>query len=284
MTSQATSPLSLRELVTIACLAEITAPKPGNVHRGADFEDTTFGDFAISAVVIGDVIASSSAGIGEAVYRAVARTQHYVGQNTNLGIALLLAPLAAVSNPDDLRNGLSNVLKELTAHDANRVYEAIRIAAPGGLGNASRWDVNQEEMPSCLLSAMREAADRDAIARQFTTGFQDVFTIADWLAEMEDAEASSRIVRAHVRSMATWVDTLILRKCGQTVADQAKQRAQKAHEARKLGDEAYWNAVGDLDFWLRGDGNRRNPGSTADLICAAVFVLLRDGRLQPPIL
>lgn len=284
MTAQATPSLSLRELVTIACLAEITASKPGNVHRGADFEDTTFGDFAMSAVIIADAIAQSSAGVGAAIYGAVARTQHFVGQNTNLGIALLLAPLAAVSRPHDMKNSLHDVLDNLSTLDAQWVYRAIRVAAPSGLGSSTQWDVNLDEQPPSLLSAMREAADRDAIARQFATGFQDVFTIADWLVENAETSTTTRIVRVHVRSMATWMDTLILRKCGPDVAEQARQRAQQAHEASNQGDEVYWNKVGDLDFWLRSDGHQRNPGSTADLVCAAVFLALRDGRLQPPIM
>ena len=37
---------------TLACLWEATAPKPGNVYRGADFDDLTYADFITSAAVI----------------------------------------------------------------------------------------------------------------------------------------------------------------------------------------------------------------------------------------
>ena len=39
-------------------------------------------------------------------------------------------------------------------------------------------------------------------------------------------------------------------------------------------------ALADFDFWLRSDGHRRNPGTTADLIAAALFAGLRDGWID----
>jgi triphosphoribosyl-dephospho-CoA synthase len=38
-----------------------------------------------------------------------------------------------------------------------------------------------------------------------------------------------------------------------------------------------------FDEWLRADGHARNPGATADLIAAGLFVALRDGTIQLPI-
>ena len=38
-----------------------------------------------------------------------------------------------------------------------------------------------------------------------------------------------------------------------------------------------------LDTWLRGDGNRRNPGTTADLVAAILFAGLRDGVIVEPL-
>jgi triphosphoribosyl-dephospho-CoA synthase len=80
--------------------------------------------------------------------------------------------------------------------------------------------------------------------------------------------------------MAKEPESLIVRKCGQKVAKEASARAAKVIDAGSPGDDAYESAVEDLDFWLRADGHRRNPGTTADLIAAGLFVLLREGRLE----
>src|SRR5438105_9621055 len=93
----ATSPtLSIGQCATLACLLEATAPKVGNVHRGADFGDLTFTDFAVSAALIGPAMQlAATEGIGRAVHDAVAATRQIVPTNTNLGMCLLIAPLAA---------------------------------------------------------------------------------------------------------------------------------------------------------------------------------------------
>src|SRR5437868_8770036 len=97
------SSLSIGQCATLACLLEATAPKVGNVHRGADFEDLTFSDFVVSAVAIGPVMEKvASTGVGRAVRETVAATRALVSTNTNLGMALLFAPLAAVPRGERL--------------------------------------------------------------------------------------------------------------------------------------------------------------------------------------
>ena len=64
---------------------------------------------------------------------------------------------------------------------------------------------------------------------------------------------------------------------------QAAERATATLTARKSGGEAYLRALADLDFWLRSDGHRRNPGTTADLMAAGLFVGLRQGWIVPPL-
>src|SRR5262245_52466981 len=108
-----------------ACLWEATARKPGNVHRFADFADLAYLDFALSAAAIGPALrAAPHRPVGELVREAVARTRAVVRTNTNLGIVLLLAPLARADRQPDLPAGLARVLEELTVRDAELVYEA----------------------------------------------------------------------------------------------------------------------------------------------------------------
>jgi triphosphoribosyl-dephospho-CoA synthase len=278
--------LTIGQCAALACLLEAAAPKPGNVHRGADFDGLTFYDFAASAVAIApamDRVARDGA-VGQAILEAIRATRQMVRTNTNLGMVLLLAPLAAVPRDTPLAKGIARVLRGLTARDARDVYAAIRLAEPGGLGEAKEMDISGPP-PEDLLAAMRAAADRDMIARQYADDFSQVLIfVAPVIADGCSAgwPLIDSIVHAHLRTMCEFPDSLIARKCGQAVAREAAAWAGAVLEAGKPGDEAYYRAVGDIDLWLRSDGHRRNPGTTADLIAAGLFVLLRDGRLTPP--
>src|SRR4051794_19812589 len=179
--------LPIGQCATLACLLEATAPKVGNVHRGADFDDLTFNDFLVSAVLIGPAMeAAGSLGVGRAVYDAVSAARTCVSTNTNLGMALLIAPLAAVPRSESLAtSNVSRVLHGLRADDCRLVYEAIRLARPGGLGKVASMDV-ADQPPQDLLAAMRAAADRDLVARQYAEDFRLV------LEEVLPAIASGR--------------------------------------------------------------------------------------------
>ncbi len=278
------APFPISQAATLACLWEVTAPKPGNVHRGADFEDVTYLDFVQSAIVIGPILAQSrELGVGRTVLEAVRATQVAVRTNTNLGTVLLLAPLAAVPEGMRLADGIRGVLERLTVEDTRYVYEAIRISAASGLGHTETADVFEEPPNITLVEAMRLAAHRDLVARQYANHFADVF---DRLAARIEAGVgkgwplTTAIVHAQIEQLAAEVDSLILRKCGPQLAESVRARAAVVIAAGKPGEEDYARAVEDLDFWLRADGHRRNPGTTADLIAAALFVLLREGRLD----
>jgi triphosphoribosyl-dephospho-CoA synthase len=276
--------LPIGTAATLASIYEATAPKPGNVHRGADFEDVTYVDFVTSAVVSGPIVARTmELGIGRTVLKAVKATHAAVKTNTNLGTLLLIVPLAAVSDGQSSAAQIGSVLHELTPEDTRHVYEAIRISAAGGLGRVETADVRDDPPPTLsLVEAMSLAADRDLVARQYGNDFADVFRIGGYIEKSvaNGQSLSTTIVRAHVHQLATEADSLILRKCGPHVAEQARLHACRVLEAGEPGNDDYERAVEDLDFWLRSDGHRRNPGTTADLIAAALFVLLREGRLE----
>jgi triphosphoribosyl-dephospho-CoA synthase len=254
------------------------------VHRGADFEDVTYLDFVLSAVVVGPILERTSGlGVGRAVLEAVLATREAVETNTNLGTLLLLAPLAAA--PDGVRHaeGIRRVLRELTLDDTRHVYEAIRVSSAGGLGRVDQADVASEPPPELsLVDAMHLASERDLVARQYCNHFADVFEVADWIEQgMERGwPLATAIVHADLRQLAKAPDSLILRKCGTDVAERTRAQAARVIDSGFPGDEAYERAVEDFDFWLRSDGHRRNPGTTADLVAAALFVLLRERRVK----
>src|SRR5437016_13999209 len=128
----------------LACIWEATARKPGNVHRFRDFEGTTYLDFIQSAVAIAPILETASEQrLGETILQCVRATQAITRTNTNLGIILLLTPLATVPPDENLRTGLKRVLGNLDVTDSRAVYEAIRLAKPGGLGRVAEQDVSQ---------------------------------------------------------------------------------------------------------------------------------------------
>jgi triphosphoribosyl-dephospho-CoA synthase len=277
--------MSIGQCASLACLMEVTAPKVGNVHRGADFEDMTYWDFVVSANTIGPIMdAAPRRSLGETVLAAVQATRRAVGVNTNLGTVLLLTPLCMVPRGEPLHAGVRKVLDELTRQDAQAVYAAIRHAQPGGMGTAERHDL-AGDAPGDLIEAMREAADRDLVARQYTEGFSDVLDrVVPWLSDAltQGKSLSDAIVEVQLRLMAACGDSLIARKCGDEVAHEASGRATAVLERLQQDEDAYRAALADFDFWLRSDGHRRNPGTTADLLAAGLFVGLRKGVIGEP--
>jgi triphosphoribosyl-dephospho-CoA synthase len=277
--------LSPGAAATLACLYEATAAKPGNVHPGASFDDVSYADFVASAVAIAPLIDQApERGVGLTVLEAVRGTRAAVGTNTNLGTLLLIAPLSAVPPDQSLSEGIHAVLTGLTSDDTKHVYEAIRISSAGGLGRAEKADVFADP-PSdlSLVDVMRLAAGRDTIARQYINGFADVFGgTAAWIEEAlaRGMPLGEAIVSAQIKQLAKCRDSLIGRKCGPQMAAEATRRAATVLELESRGGPAFRDALGDFDRWLREDGHRRNPGTTADLIAAGLFVLLREGRLN----
>ncbi len=268
----------------LASILEATAAKPGNVHPEASFEDMTYEDFVRSAVVAAPAFENAAErGVGATVLDAVQRTREAVGRNTNLGIALVVAPLAAVPAEIPLAEGIGAVLANLDVRDAEQVYEAIRLANPGGLGRVDMQDV--AESPSVtLLEAMKMAADRDGIAAQYTSDFSTVFEGAKRLARFEPfAERwEEAIVDLHVWLMAQFPDTLIARKCGPEVAAEAARFASMVLSAGGPQSAIGRSRMRYLDTWLRVNGNERNPGTTADLVAGCLFAVLRDGLVETP--
>lgn len=279
--------LDLSQCLMLACQWEVSATKVGNVHRGADFADMTLVDFLQSSVAAAPCLARAGySGVGTAIRQAIQATRRVTLVNTNLGICLLLAPLAAVPPYQDLEAGIANVLAQLGPADSQAVYAAIAEANPGGLGEVGEHDVRRDPPPASLLVAMQLAADHDLIARQYVNGFQEVLCqVSDSLrsALADSWPLNTAILAAQLQLMHEYPDSLIARKAGQQVAQEAADRAGWVLEIDDYHSEAFHDRLSDLDFWLRSDGNRRNPGTTADLITAGLFAGLRSGWLNLPI-
>jgi len=280
----------------LACLLEASAEKPGNVTPTRGFEDLDYEDFLRAAAAIGPEMArAGSRGVGETVRAAVEATRRWTRTNVNLGIVLLLAPLARAAlldlpdpsgvletDPADaLRARLRVVLRDLTVEDARHAYAAIRLAAPGGLGTVERHDVRTEPTVT-LREAMAAAADRDSIASEYVTDYAITFEIgrpALHRALARGLRPRQAIVQAFLEILAVVPDTLIARKVGRPAAEAVSRQAARVVAAGGVSTEAGRRALARLDRRLRRDGHRLNPGTTADLTAAALFVALLEGTL-----
>jgi len=260
-----------------ACLDELSALKPGNVHIYADGHGMVVQDFIKSADVASAVIAQPYLSVGQRILAAVEATWQAVGCNTNLGIILLAAPIiqAAFSdNPGDLRSRLQTVLNELTVDDAKLAYQAIQRASPAGLGQSEHHDVNLEPTVS-LLAGMQEAQQRDLIARQYANGYAEIFefgisryhqTLTRW---ERPGWATTSVYLAY---LAQFNDSHIARKYGAKVADNVRQEAE-VHDQVLLSHanpKLYLKELMHFDAALKVRG--LNPGTSADLTVATLLM------------
>lgn len=277
------SPRGVAQAAQVACLLEVTAPKPGNVNRYADFEDVRFEDFVLSAVAIGPAVERvATVSVGQAILQAIRDTRSLVNTNTNLGIVLLLMPLAKAyyRAGQNLREELQVVLETLTVEDACQTYAAIRMAQAGGLGRVEREDISrQPTLP--LQQVMALAQERDTIAREYCTGYAVTFEIglpALMAARQSGADILTAIVQAFITLLSQVPDTLIQRKRGPEVARWVSKRAQQVLELGGAMSEIGQVALRQLDHELRDDRHTLNPGTTADLTTASIFLaLLEEG-------
>jgi triphosphoribosyl-dephospho-CoA synthase len=246
-----------------ACLAELEALKPGNVHVFADGHGMQVQDFVRSAEAAASKIALPGISVGERILHAVEATWEAVGCNTNLGIVLLCAPLVhAMLNhsPNSLRERLRIVLDGLSVEDAEHAFKAIVRAAPAGLGGGQQHDVFQPPRGT-LLAAMGEAQQRDLIARQYVTAYADVFDFGvpryrECLQRWErPAWAASAV---YLGFLAGFDDTHVARKQGSSAENPKTQQ----------------RALLQFDQSLKARG--LNPGTCADLTVASLLVVLLE--------
>jgi triphosphoribosyl-dephospho-CoA synthase len=273
---------NIGQLARLACIWEVTARKAGNVCPDHEFSDLTVSDFLHSADAIAPVLdIAPTQPLGVTILRCIEETRKVVHTNTNLGIVLSLAPLASVPLDQPFESGVAEVLRRTTVEDSRNVYTAIRLAKPGGLGTASQQDINDEPtLP--LREVMALAADRDLVAAQIANDYSFVFFLANELDQYAKhfGCVEKAIVAIQLSTLCSVNDSLIQRKLGMEEAKRIKSCAGEIRN-RGLDSPAFRKSYVDFDAFLRSDNHVRNPGTTADLIAAALFVALREKRIAP---
>ncbi len=257
-----------------ACLAELEALKPGNVHIFADGHGMQVQDFINSAEASAPVLCNDeqfgSRTLGQRILAALEVTYAAVSCNTNLGIILLAAPVvqAALQYPKlPLQTALQQVLQETTVDDAAHVYAGIRLVNPAGMGQRSEHDVSQAPQIT-LLAAMQLAAGQDMVARQYVEGYAQIWTqalplyvhgIARW------QRPAWALTAVYLYWLSSVPDSHIARKYGEAAALNVQQAARQHVEAFMALDNPknYLPALLQWDQSLKQQGI--NPGTSADL-------------------
>lgn len=287
----------------LACILEVSAPKPGNVNRLHDFTDTKFEHFVSSGVAIGGPVFKAAdrgyragkgeinaedIGIGELIKEAVFEASAWHrGKNTNLGISMLLIPLGAsagmsLAKDNDLQENIDLIIKATTYQDTSRLYEAIRRADPGGLGCCSSGDLDVNDPDSdrkieeedINIYQIMDATEGDSVARELVTSYEISFNTG-YPAIMEghsNSDINTAVVHAFLTILSKIPDTLIARKNGMDAARMVSRDAGAVLEGNM--------DVTEFDSSLRSKDNRLNPGTTADLVTSSLMIALLRG-LRP---
>lgn len=274
-----------------ACNAELTALKPGNVHIHAPGHGMDVTHFKAAAEACAPIIGLSGLTLGLRIKNAVASSMAAAGCNTNLGIILLCAPIAAAAmrnEPVSLFERVKCELAELRPNDAGFVYAAIRQANPGGLGTTEEADVAQSPTIP-LLDAMALAAPRDRIAANYVSGLRDIFEDHLPLLIQISGDTSSNngippsrddaVATLYMSLLARYPDSHIRRKFGMETSAHVQRLAQAGRACwTPFVQSASYAELMALDRILKTE--RWNPGTTADFVVATLFAAALEDQFH----
>ena len=273
----------------LALLLEVAGtPKPGNVDRRRDLEDLRFEHFLAGTVGAqrGLEMAERGAAVGAAFERAVEGMADQRGGNTQFGALLLLVPLVRAAREDLSQPVVESVVEETTVADAAafyRSFEHVDVFVDDPPADMDALDVRRgseaipalEERGLTLYDVLERSAPGDGVAREWVRGFERSFAAAERLADA-DGPLSERTATVFLSLLAERPDTLVAKRRGEDVAAEVTGRAAELHERNAVvTDRAAVEAFAD-DLVERGI----NPGTTADLTAAGLFIAVERGVLE----
>lgn len=280
------SPDHIAQCAQAAMLIELSSsPKPGNVDRCHDFSEVTFQQFIFSAVTSYPIFRKAVAGegrIGLLLLEAVRSWRFWkIRGNTHFGSLILMIPLAMAAGkpagkPNWPKGELPRILRESSVDDAIDFYSAFELAKARvvEVDEFSLKDVTSSqklrEQGKTLLQLMSLSQGHDLVAREWSTDYERTFQLADRLTEMIMMHGlNDGIVKTYLEALSYEPDSLVLAKFGADKAEEISHRAKKALEDGNL------EAIRRLDRELLNEDV--NPGTTADLIAASLFISLLRG-------
>jgi len=297
----------------LATLLEVSAyPKPGNVHRTADFKETRYEHFLASAcalapsfknaaqkgiLVAQEKISPDELEIGKIIKDTVEQVRSWQsGGNTLLGTIILLTPIASAAgialtekpfSISKLRKNINSVVKATTPIDAVNVYDAISIAKPGGLGKAPKLDVADNTSKQKILKdnvslfdVFKISSSRDSISSEWVNNYSITFNLGyPYFVEILEKTNNVNIATVHtfLKILSEVPDTFIARKLGSAKAKEISIQAQEVLEVGALTTREGKEKLSQFDDKLRDPKHRLNPGTTADLTAAVLAVAVLNG-------
>ena len=287
----------IAKLAQIASVLEVSGwPKPGNVHRTRNYNDMVFQDFIISGVVIGNTMEElasqskeiddlSKAELGKFILQAVKETDKWVEINTNLGIMMMCIPIAAsasISNGfDELQENVGLLMDATTVDDAVNLYDAINVADAGGMGDQEEFDVMSEKAKDelrannqTMYDVLKISAGWDRLASELTSKMPVCFelgypTFSTFWKNSDDVDVINQAtVLTFMTILSEIPDTLISRKYGNEIAKGVSEKAKEILEFKD--DDSFVEKLLEFDDYLYK--NKYNPGTTADLTAASIFI------------
>ncbi len=282
-------PSEIAKIAQIASALEVSGyPKPGNVHRTRDYDDMVFEDFIISGIVIGDTIREACTDVdvedpklGKYILQAVAETDKWIKNNTNLGIVMMITPIAvaaAISDSfDEIQDNVKLLMENTSVDDACDLYDAINIADAGGMGEEDEYDVSSDSAKQelrndglTMYDVLKISATKDMLGREMTSGMPFIFEkgYPTYHELTKEKSLNEACLLTFLTILSEVPDTLISRKYDE---DEAIKVSMMTRDLLKMKDSSdFAKQIKDFDDYLYK--NKYNPGTTADLTATSIFV------------
>ncbi len=300
--------------VTLSSLLELSGwPKPGNVHRTKNFEDTKFEHFLAGITAIQPNFRE----LGEKVYNCInSSTEEFSkielglfykksakemirwqsGGNVLLGHILVLAPLVSAAaiclklnkvKIEDFELILKKLILDATIEDTLNLYDAIKICNPGGLGRIEKYDVYGEDTSDeirqdniTLKKIFELSKDYDLISNEYNSGFSIILReglpfFNETFKYSQDINIAT--VNTYLKMLSNHLDTLIIRKSSKEDATKVSERASDIMSFGGISTKKGLNLTVKFDKDLRKQNGKLNPGTIADLIAGVIFCALIFG-------
>ena len=270
----------LKKQIKFVCDTEIKSLKPGNVHKYSEGHGMNLKDFLKSSLIISKCLTKNNLDLGKKILISVNEIQNKIKKNTNLGIILMLSPIATivqeegVISKEELLKKIKSLIKKQNIKNSIPIFKAISLTSPGGLGFSKKYDVNEPPNTN-LYKAMEFAKKKDLIARQYCNGFEDIYKIGipaykkfynKW------GKVDWALTGVYLTFLKKFNDSHIVRNKGNKIATSVKKEAKKYYFFLKRNKNLTKIKKKLLIFDKKLKSKRINPGTTADLTVATLLL------------
>ena len=266
----------LKKQIKFVCDTEIKSLKPGNVHKYSEGHGMNLKDFLKSSLIISKCLTKNNLDLGKKILISVNEIQNKIKKNTNLGIILMLSPIATivqeegVISKEELLKKIKSLIKKQNIKNSIPIFKAISLTSPGGLGFSKKYDVNEPPNTN-LYKAMEFAKKKDLIARQYCNGFEDIYKIGipaykkfynKW------GKVDWALTGVYLTFLKKFNDSHIVRNKGNKIARSIKKEAKKYYFFLKRNKNLTKIKKELLVFDKKLKSKGINPGTIADLTVA----------------